>query len=103
MNASTHARSCRDVLLGARWITRREPKRMYHATKSPRLERLPSVLSRTGMGKSWIYREIAAGRFPPPVKIGRSSGWDTSAVDGWIENALMSGSPPYPAQFGGHA
>ena len=76
---------------------------MYQTIKSPRLERLPSVLSRTGMGKSWIYREIAAGRFPPPVKIGRSSGWDTSAVDAWIENALISGSPPYRAQYAGHA
>lgn len=76
---------------------------MYHATKSPSLERLPSVLSRTGMGKSWIYREIAVGRFPPPVKIGRSSGWDTSAVDAWIENALISGSPQCPDQYVGNA
>lgn len=72
---------------------------MHYSTQSPRLERLPSVLSRTAMGKSWIYREIAAGRFPPPVKIGRSSGWDSSAVDAWIENALISGSRLYPAQY----
>lgn len=68
-----------------------------------RLERLPSVLSRTGMGRSWVYKEIAAGRFPPPVKIGRSSGWDASAVDAWIENALISGSSQSSARYGGHA
>lgn len=69
----------------------------------PRLERLPSVLSRTGMGRSWIYKEIAAGRFPPPVKIGRSSGWDTSAVDAWIEHALCTGSSRRRPQRGGSA
>jgi prophage regulatory protein len=55
------------------------------------------------MGKSWIYREIAAGRFPPPVKIGRSSGWDTSAVDAWIEHALCTGSSQRRTQRGGAA
>lgn len=103
MNAPIHAQSCRDETIGLRRSVRQEPANMHYVTQSPRLERLPSVLSRTGMGKSWIYREIAAGRFPPPVKIGRSSGWDTSAVDAWIENALISGSTPYPAQYGGHA
>lgn len=44
------------------------------------------------MGRSWLYKEIAAGRFPPPVKIGRASGWDTSAVDAWIEGTLLNGA-----------
>ncbi|WP_332660888.1 helix-turn-helix transcriptional regulator [Brevundimonas sp.] len=55
-----------------------------------RLERLPAVIARTGMSRSWIYKEVAAGRFPKPVKIGGASGWSASAIDGWIED-LMSG------------
>ncbi len=46
-----------------------------------RVERLPSVLARTGMGRSWIYREVAVGRFPKPIKIGRASGWDGAEID----------------------
>lgn len=46
--------------------------------------RLPEVMRRTGMGRSWIYREAAASRFPAPIKIGRASGWDATAIDNWI-------------------
>ena len=42
--------------------------------------RLPAVMSRTGMGRSWIYREIKLNRFPRPVKIGRASGWDAAVI-----------------------
>lgn len=50
--------------------------------------RLPAVMARTGMGRSWIYREIKAKRFVAPIKIGRASGWDASAVDAWIDAKL---------------
>lgn len=54
-----------------------------------RLERLPSVIARTGMSRSWIYKEAAAGRFPKPVKIGSASGWSADAIDAWLA-ALFS-------------
>lgn len=50
-----------------------------------RIERLRAVMARTGMSRSWIYREAAAGRFPPALKIGRASGWDSLKVDAWID------------------
>jgi prophage regulatory protein len=56
-----------------------------------RLERLPSVMARTGMSRSWIYKAAAEGRFPKPVKIGSASGWCADAVDRWL-SALVSGS-----------
>lgn len=68
-----------------------------------RLERLPTVLARTGMGRSWVYREIAAGRFPRPVKIGRASGWDACAIDAWIEEALKAGDTRIMIRDGGRA
>jgi len=51
--------------------------------------RLQAVMARTGMGRSWIYREAAADRFPRPVKIGRASGWDAAKVDDWIAQQLV--------------
>lgn len=52
--------------------------------------RLPAVMSRTGMGRSWIYQEVKLNRFPQPVKIGRASGWDAAAIAAWIEARLDS-------------
>lgn len=49
------------------------------------LERLPSVKARTGLSRSEIYRRIAAGEFPPPVKLGvRASAWSMFEIDSWI-------------------
>ena len=52
--------------------------------------RLPTVMAKVGMGRSWIYREIAAGQFPAPVKIGRASGWDAGAIEVWISERLAA-------------
>lgn len=49
------------------------------------VERLPSVLARVGRSRASLYRDIAAGLFPEPVKIGaRAVGWDAREVDRWI-------------------
>lgn len=49
------------------------------------LLRLREVCRRTGKGRSAIYRDIAAGTFPAPVKLGeRSSAWSSVEVDRWI-------------------
>lgn len=51
-----------------------------------RLLRLREVMAITGLGSSTIYRYIAAGTFPAPVKIGRCTArWRESAVSAWIE------------------
>ena len=55
-----------------------------------RLERLPSVMARIGMSRAWVYKEIAAERFPKPIKIGSCSGWYASQVDAWIEQLVSS-------------
>ncbi|HEX8233357.1 MAG TPA: AlpA family phage regulatory protein [Caulobacteraceae bacterium] len=54
------------------------------------LIRLPQVMARTGMSRSWLYGAIAQKRFPAPVKIGRASGWDAAAIDGWIAAQLST-------------
>ena len=62
----------------------------YQKNRCSRVERLPSVMERTGMGRSWIYREVAAGRFPRPVKIGGATGWNADEVDRWLEALFAS-------------
>lgn len=49
------------------------------------IERLPSVLARTGLPRSTLYGEIAKGRFCRPVQLtSRTIGFLTSEVDEWI-------------------
>lgn len=52
-----------------------------------RIIRLKTVLARTGLSRSTIYRKIADGSFPRQVAIGtHSAGWRESAINRWIEN-----------------
>jgi prophage regulatory protein len=47
--------------------------------------RQPDVITITGRGRATIYRDIAAGTFPAPVRLGEQSvGWRKSDVDEWI-------------------
>ena len=39
----------------------------------------------TGASRSFIYQEVAAGRFPKPVKLGRSTRWISAEIHAWIE------------------
>lgn len=50
------------------------------------IHRLPSVKTLTGLSRSSIYRLIADGKFPKPIKLGeRASGWQASTIHKWIE------------------
>ncbi|OAI28301.1 DNA-binding protein [Methylosinus sp. R-45379] len=53
--------------------------------QSDRIIRLNTVLSRTGLSRSTIYRKIAEGTFPPQIKISTNgAGWKESDIDRWI-------------------
>ena len=67
-------------------------------TKS-RLIRLPEVLSRTGYGRTSIYRKMEEGTFPKCLKLGgpikdhtqfdcRAIAWIEDEVDQWIESRI---------------
>lgn len=51
---------------------------------------ISEVCERTGMGPSFVYSEVAAGRFPKPVKLGASKSRRAAArfVDGEISNYI---------------
>jgi len=52
----------------------------------PALLRLPTVIRRTGLGRSTIYRMMAAKQFPRQVRIGaRAVAWRQSDLCKWIE------------------
>ena len=56
-----------------------------------RIVRLKTVLARTGLSQSTIYRKIAEGTFPSQVKISiHGAGWHESAINHWIA---------YPAHY----
>jgi prophage regulatory protein len=53
------------------------------------LLRLPQVKLRTGLSRSELYRRIAAGTFPAPIKIGeRASAWSSAEVERWIAERI---------------
>ena len=54
-----------------------------------RIIRLRTVLSRTGLSRSTIYRKIAEGTFPPQIKISiNGSGWRESDINRWIADPV---------------
>ena len=55
------------------------------------LLRLREVCRRTGKSRSEVYRRIAAGDFPQPVKLGeRASAWPEHEVSAWIADRIAA-------------
>ena len=44
----------------------------------------------TGMTDKWFYRLISEGKFPKPVKLGRSSRWLKSEVEAWLAKRIAA-------------
>jgi prophage regulatory protein len=54
-----------------------------------RIIRLRTVLARTGLSRSTIYRKIAEGTFPAQLRISiNGTGWHESDIDRWIANPV---------------
>ncbi|MDQ0390434.1 helix-turn-helix transcriptional regulator [Labrys monachus] len=54
-----------------------------------RIIRLKTVLARTGLSRSTLYRKIAEGTFPAQLRISTNgSGWHESDVDRWIADPV---------------
>lgn len=52
-----------------------------------RIIRLKTVLARTGLSRTTLYRKIGDGTFPRQVRISiHGAGWYESAVNRWIAN-----------------
>ena len=51
--------------------------------------KLPTVIARTALSRSEVYRRVNLGEFPPPVKLGRRAiAWPTTKIDEWITGRI---------------
>ena len=56
-----------------------------HLRPVTRLIRLPEVQHRVGLGRSTIYRWMAAGKFPKPVQLGGYAvAWLEDDIERWV-------------------
>ena len=72
---------------------------MENKTLQKRFIRLPEVLTRTGFGRTSIYRKMEDGSFPKSVKLGgppidpeafdsRAIAWVEEEIDQWVEDRI---------------
>ena len=55
-----------------------------------RFIKIQEVLTMTGVGKTYVYKCIAEGKLPKPIKLGRSSLWLLDEVVSWMEEQIKS-------------
>ncbi|RJG55860.1 AlpA family phage regulatory protein [Sphingobium terrigena] len=54
-----------------------------------RIIRLKTVLARTGLSRTTLYRKMGEGTFPRQVKISiHGAGWHESAVNRWVADPV---------------
>lgn len=52
-----------------------------------RIIRMKTVLARTGLSRSTLYRKIAKGTFPAQYRISiNGAGWKESDINRWVAN-----------------
>ena len=60
-----------------------------------RILRLRTVLDRTGLSRSTLYRKIERGTFPAQVRISeRCIGWREADIDRWLRSPVHYSSLP---------
>ncbi|HCC2281415.1 TPA: AlpA family transcriptional regulator [Klebsiella quasipneumoniae] len=47
----------------------------------------------TGLTDKYFYKIIKDGRFPKPIKLGRSSRWLESEVEAWLQQRIAQSRP----------
>lgn len=62
-----------------------------------RIRRVRTVLDRTGLSRSTLYRKIEGGTFPRQIRIAaRCAGWRESAVNEWLKNPFFYTADDHP-------
>lgn len=60
----------------------------------PRLVRMPTVLQMVGLSRSEVWRRIAAGTFPKPLKLGpNTSAFVEAEVAAWVARQIAANPP----------
>ena len=73
--------------LSQRTIARDQNLQPLHALQLPdALLRIKTVTQATGLSSATVYRKLAAGEFPEPVRLGsRCTRWKAADVRAWIQ------------------
>ena len=59
---------------------------MDKALEEHRIVRREEVSQLTGLARATIYKKVADGSFPPPIRLGtRSVGWRLSDIVTWLQ------------------
>ena len=66
------------------------------ANEVARLLPIEEVMARCALGRTAIYARIKNGSFPAPAKVGSSSRWLSTEVNGWVR-AVMASRPKVTA------
>ena len=65
---------------------------MIYDKSLDRIVRIRTVLERTGLSRSTVYRKVQEGTFPQSVKLGEhASGWRESDLNQWISDPTVYG------------
>ncbi|MDN3920401.1 helix-turn-helix transcriptional regulator [Roseateles violae] len=65
----------------------RNPQPLHAVQLSDALLRIQTVAQATGLSDATIYRKLAAGEFPEPVRLGkRCTRWKAADVRTWIQS-----------------
>jgi prophage regulatory protein len=75
----------------AKFVRRGCHQRATNGTKTmpepDRIIRLKTVLHRSGLSRSTVYRKIKEGTFPPQVPISANgAGWSEAEINRWVAN-----------------
>lgn len=69
---------------------RRSRSKTSHPSFPPALLGFEPLSHYVGFGRSRIYQLIAAGEFPQPIKIGKSSRWVRAEIDIWLSAQIAA-------------
>lgn len=74
----------------------------HESSPSRRILRLPDVEFRTGFKRAHIYNLMNQARFPRSIQLGpRAVGWDSLAVERWVEDRIAGASSCSVQAIGG--
>ena len=83
-----HAAECLSCLVPAA-VRNSQQEAGQPCDEPDRIIRLKTVLARTGLSRSTIYRKIAEGTFPPQIRISvNGAGWKESDINRWVADPV---------------
>ena len=60
----------------------------YTDLMNDKLVTMAFITTFTGLTDKWFYKLISEGKFPKPIKLGRSSRWRESEVKRWLTERI---------------